>query len=222
MSAICRNAASIAVAIAMAALWVWFLVLLTAPPADAQEPERCTVQTFAEPIGPVFQMPGDADTIRITYTDGTGVTLVGPFVLGDTVDAGAPFVTLEKCSGSGVPPTTPPAPTATPEPTPTPTPEPQPTPTPPSEDSCCTTIVTPGPEPTPIIPGPPTPPPGYEVPTPTTYPTPPFEPVTPTPGLPWREPHPPALPETGAGTTLLLVIGGALIAAGLILYSARR
>ena len=193
----------------VAALIALMALTYFAHPAYGQELERCTVQSFDPPIGPTFTMPGDADRVTITLVDGISTTLIGPFVQGDVIDAGGPVVELRKCSGSGVPPTTPPTPTATPEPTPElPTPEPQPTPTP--IVSCCTTIVTPGPEPTPtpvvpIIPTPPTPP----TPTPTE--------VVPTP-----TPTVPRLPETGASSALLAVIGGALVVAGGVLMAARR
>jgi len=177
------------------------------------------VQTFDPPIGPTFAMPGNADTVRITLADGTGLTLMGPFVLGDVIDAGGPVVSLEKCFGEA-------------QPTPTPTPFDPPqftincdltatiTVAPdgwdvavgdvvangtilehattgqlfevfaPRGEACDTSVVPPSPTPTPIIPGPPTPPPGYEIPPPVDYPEPPFETVTPPPFEHPRQPHP--------------------------------
>jgi LPXTG-motif cell wall-anchored protein len=182
-----------------------------AHPAYGQE-QRCTVQSFDPPIGPTFAMPGDADTIRITLADGGGLMLVGPFVLGDVVDAGGLVVGLEKCSGSL------PEPTPEPEPTPTvpaldPTPVPEPSPMPVPEDQCCTTVVTPGPTatPTPIIPAPPTPEPTV----------PPFRPWVPTPQA-TPTPELPELPATGATTDLLVVLALLALAGGLMLATHRR
>jgi LPXTG-motif cell wall-anchored protein len=190
--------------LAGAAIWLWFLLLLTAPPADAQE--RCTSQVFDPPLESGWAMPGDADTVSIMFADGGGITLVGPFSLGDTIShPGRLAVSLAKCSGS--------LPEPTPEPTPTVVPTPTPEPTPPvPEDQCCTTVVTPGPTatPAPIIPAPSTPPPWSTpyIPEAGTY-------VPPVPSTP-------ELPATGATTDLLVVLGLLALAGGLMLATHRR
>jgi LPXTG-motif cell wall-anchored protein len=179
-------------------------------PADAQE--RCTVQSFDPPIGPTFAMPGDADTIRITLADGGGLMLVGPFVLGDMVDAGGLIVALEKCTGSIPAPEPTPEPQPTPTvPTPDPTPIPEPTPTP--IVSCCTTVVTPGPEPTPTV----------ITSTPMPNPRPPVDP-TPTPHVPDVPDVPvtPELPATGSTSGPLVVAALFALAVGWLLVSAAR
>jgi LPXTG-motif cell wall-anchored protein len=171
-----------------------------AHPAYGQDVERCTVQTFDPPIGPTWQMPGDADTVTVTLADGTVEVLAGPFRLGDVIVSSGPVRSIEKCTTVGEEPTPPgPTPTVVPTLTPEPTPVPSVTPTP--EPS-----VTPEPIPssTPIIPPPPTPP--EPTPTPT-----PVSPPTATPTVP-------TLPATGTSATApLALVGVALIVGGLIL-----
>lgn len=190
------TAALIACAVVAMAALTYF-----AHPAYGQQGERCTVQVFDPPLESGWLMPGDADFVRVMFTDGTGATLIGPFSLGDPIThPGQVAASVEKCSG--VAPTVPPTPTATPEPLPTPTPTatPEPTSTP-----------TPPPTATPIIPPPPVPTPTVTpTPTPTATPEPTATPTQPT--VPPR----PELPATGGGD--LAWVASPLLAAGLVLW----
>ena len=190
----------------IAALIALMALTYFAHPAYGQE-QRCSVQVFDPPLESGWAMPGDADTVEVMFTDGTGATFVGPFTLGDIIThPGQVAASIRKCTGSI------PAPEPTPEPQPTPTPEPTPSVTPVPEDQCCTTVVTPGPEPTPtpIVPGVPTP----------------FVPLitqvgTPAPDVP-DVPDVPTLPETGSNTGPLVVAALAAIGAGLMVLGAAR